>query len=176
MGNKVLKGFNQWLCCAVLSYVWLCNPMDCSLLGSYVHGIFQARILEWVAIFYSRASSRLRDWTCISCTGRRILYHWATWEGFNQGSSNLIHTVTETARTTAHEYLCFLISTTAIQHFSAASVVRRSHGTQFWPMKCGWKWYMPLSEQIPESSSIVASLFKTISKATLWCDSDNLKR
>ena len=35
-----------------------CNPMDCSLLGSSVHGIFQARILEWVAISYSRGSSR----------------------------------------------------------------------------------------------------------------------
>ena len=39
----------------------LCNPMDCSLPGSSVHGIFQARILEWVAIFFSRGSSQLRD-------------------------------------------------------------------------------------------------------------------
>ena len=43
-------------------------------------GIFQARILEWVAISYFRGSSQHRDWTCISCIGRRILYHWATWE------------------------------------------------------------------------------------------------
>ena len=35
----------------------LCNPMDCSLLGSSVHGIFQARVLEWVAISFSRGSS-----------------------------------------------------------------------------------------------------------------------
>ena len=35
----------------------LCNPMDCSQLGSSVHGILQARILEWVAIFFSRGSS-----------------------------------------------------------------------------------------------------------------------
>ena len=35
----------------------LCNPMDCSLPGSSVHGILQARILEWVAISYSRGSS-----------------------------------------------------------------------------------------------------------------------
>ena len=39
----------------------LCNPMDCSLPGSSVHGIFQARILEWVAICLSRGSSQLRD-------------------------------------------------------------------------------------------------------------------
>ena len=35
----------------------LCNPMDCSLPGSSVHGIFQARVLEWVAISFSRGSS-----------------------------------------------------------------------------------------------------------------------
>ena len=39
----------------------LCNPMDCSLPGSSVHGIFQARILEWVDISFSRASSPPRD-------------------------------------------------------------------------------------------------------------------
>ena len=57
----------------------LCDPMDCSPPGSSVHGISQARILEWVAIFYSRESSWPRDWTCISCIGRQILYHCATW-------------------------------------------------------------------------------------------------
>ena len=41
-------------------------------------GIVQARILEWVAIFSSRGSFWSRDWTCVSCTGRQILYHWAT--------------------------------------------------------------------------------------------------
>ena len=44
----------------------LCDPMDCSLLGSSVYGIFQARILEWVAISFSRRSSQPRDWTQIS--------------------------------------------------------------------------------------------------------------
>ena len=41
----------------------LCNPMNCSLLGSSVHGIFQARVLEWVAISFSRGSSLPRDQT-----------------------------------------------------------------------------------------------------------------
>ena len=54
----------------------LCCPMDCSLPGSSVHGIFQARILENVAIFPSKGSSQPKDWTCISCIGRQILYHW----------------------------------------------------------------------------------------------------
>ena len=54
--------------------------MDWSPPGSSVHGILQARILEWVAISFSRRSSRPRDQTSISCIGRQILYHWATWE------------------------------------------------------------------------------------------------
>ena len=54
------------------------HSMDCSPPGSSVHGIFQARILEWVAISSSKGSSWPRDWThvsCISCTGRQVLYH-----------------------------------------------------------------------------------------------------
>ena len=60
-----------------------CNPMDCSPTTSSVHGIVQARILEWVAVSYSRGSSQPRDKThvsCISCIGRWILHHWATRE------------------------------------------------------------------------------------------------
>ena len=45
----------------------LCKPMDCNPSGSSLHGIFQARILEWVTICYSRGSSPPRDRTCISC-------------------------------------------------------------------------------------------------------------
>ena len=41
----------------MLNHVWLCDPMDCSPPGSFVHGIFQARILEWVAISFFRGSS-----------------------------------------------------------------------------------------------------------------------
>ena len=43
----------------------LCNPMDCSPPGSSAHGILQARILEWVAMPFSRGSSRPRNQTCI---------------------------------------------------------------------------------------------------------------
>ena len=46
----------------------LCDHMDCSLPGFSVHGIFQARILEWVAISFCRESSRPGDWTRVSCT------------------------------------------------------------------------------------------------------------
>ena len=55
----------------------LCDSMDCSPPGSAVYGIFQARILEWVAISFSRRSSRPRDRThlfCVFCIGRQLLY------------------------------------------------------------------------------------------------------
>ena len=64
----------------------LCDPMVCSPPDSSVHGILQARILEWVAISFSRGSSQSRDQTqvsCIICIGRKVLYHRATWEALN---------------------------------------------------------------------------------------------
>ena len=45
-----------------ISRVWLCDPMDCRPPGSSVHGILQARILEWVAVSFSRRASQCRDW------------------------------------------------------------------------------------------------------------------
>ena len=51
-----------------------CDPMDSGLLGSSIHGILQARILEWVAIPFSRVSSQPRDITWVSCIGRQTLY------------------------------------------------------------------------------------------------------
>ena len=65
----------------VLSHIWLiCHPIDCSPPGSSVDGIFQARILDWVAIFLLQ---RIRNRTLISfvsCTGRQIIYHCVSWE------------------------------------------------------------------------------------------------
>ena len=54
--------------------------MDCSPPGSSVHEISQGRILEWVAISFSRGSSRPGDQIHVSCIGRGVLYHWATRE------------------------------------------------------------------------------------------------
>ena len=62
---------------------FICDPMDCNPPGSSVHGILQARILRWVAISFSMGSSQPRDQMCISCVsciGRQVLYHRATWE------------------------------------------------------------------------------------------------
>ena len=62
------------------SCLTLCNPMDCSLPGSSVHGIFQAGVLEWVAISFSRRSSQPKDWTQVSCAVGRCFTIWATRE------------------------------------------------------------------------------------------------
>ena len=63
-----------------LSCTTLCDPMDCSLPGSSVHGIFQARVLEWVAISFSRGSSRFRNRTQVSHIVGRCFTVWATKE------------------------------------------------------------------------------------------------
>ena len=60
----------------------LCDPMSCSLQGSSVHGIFQARVLEWVAISFSRRSSRPRDWIRVSRIVGRCSTVWATRKPF----------------------------------------------------------------------------------------------
>ena len=75
----VIKTLWFWHECMLshFSYVWFCNPMDCRLPDSSVHGILQTRILEWVAMPSSRGSSRSRDWTWVSyvsCTSRWVLY------------------------------------------------------------------------------------------------------
>ena len=67
-------------CVVTQSCPTLFDPMDCNLPGSLVHGISQARILEWFAISFSKGSSWPRDWTHVSYVGGRVLYHWATRE------------------------------------------------------------------------------------------------
>ena len=85
-GNVIQSMLTVWVVCACLCtqlHQTLCDPMDCSPPGSSVHSIFQARILDQIAISFSRGSSPLRDQTrvsCVSCIGRLILYHCATWE------------------------------------------------------------------------------------------------
>ena len=63
----------------------LCDPMDHIPPGSSVYGILQVRILEWVAISFSRGSSRPRDRTHVFCIGRQIPYCWTTREAPGYG-------------------------------------------------------------------------------------------
>ena len=73
----------------LLSRFQLCDPVDCSLPGSSVHGILQARLLEWVAISFSRGSSWPRDWTYVSRIAGRRFNLWATREA--QQFQEVIH-------------------------------------------------------------------------------------
>ena len=79
-------------CCYLVtkSRLTLWDLMDCSPPTSSVHGIFQARILGWVAISFSRVSSPPRNWTRFSCIGRKVLYHWATREAQVEGRGRRI--------------------------------------------------------------------------------------
>ena len=84
LSNFVYKP-NSTLCVCVLvaqSCLTLCDPMDCSPPSSSVRGILQARILEWIAIPFSRETSQPRDQTLVSCIAGRFSTVWATGESF----------------------------------------------------------------------------------------------
>ena len=72
------------------SYPTLCDPVDCSPPGSSVHGILQARILEWAAIRFSRGSSPPGDQTWVSCIAGRFFTFWATREALKASNSRSI--------------------------------------------------------------------------------------
>ena len=86
------------VCLATQSCPTLCDPMNWNLTGSSVHGLFQARIVEWVAISYSTGSSQTRNWTHVSSIGRWILYHCATWEAQSYILYIYIYLVTQTVK------------------------------------------------------------------------------
>ena len=74
-----------------VSHVQLfCDRMDCSLSGSSIHGILQARIPEWVAISFSRGSSRPRNRTQVSCIVDRRFTIWATREVSGVNTVNMV--------------------------------------------------------------------------------------
>ena len=78
LANRYIeKKERKWICSVVSDSL---RPMDCSLPGFSVHGIFQTRVLECVAISFSRGSSRSRDWTQVSRTAGRLFTIWATRE------------------------------------------------------------------------------------------------
>ena len=87
----------------------LCNPMDCSLPGSSIHGIFQTRVLEWVDISFSRRSSQPRDRTQVSRIAGRCFTLWATREAhyflshvtiWLRNCLLLLHSIRKTFKTT----------------------------------------------------------------------------
>ena len=65
--HSALAALSMYACSAAQSSLTLCNPEDWSPPDFSVHGISQTRILEWVALSFSRGSSQPRDWTLVSC-------------------------------------------------------------------------------------------------------------
>ena len=78
--KQKVRCFLFYCCLVIQSCPTLCDPMDSNPLGSSVHGVFQARILEWIVISFSRGSSQPRDWTQVSHTVDRRFAVWATRE------------------------------------------------------------------------------------------------
>ena len=107
------------ICVCALSHSVMsdsCDPMDCSLQESSVHGILQARLQEWVAMPSSRGSSRPRDQTRVSqvsCIGRWVLYHL-----HHLGSLHSIHTHTHT-HTHIYSFL-YIFSSNILLHYSSS--------------------------------------------------------
>ena len=86
----VLFKFLLWFCVLVTqSCPTLCDLTDCTPPGFSVHGILQARVLEWIAIPFSRGTSQPRDWTLVSCLTGRFFTIWATGKSLILGKSLL---------------------------------------------------------------------------------------
>ena len=82
------------ICCCCLvpkSCLTLCDPTDCKLPGSAVQGIFQVRILEWVAVSLSRVSSKPRDRSLVLCIVGRFFTIWATREAHEMCYKSKFH-------------------------------------------------------------------------------------
>ena len=102
-------GHLQVICTESLpSCLTLCNPLDYSPPGSSVHGILQARILEWVSRPWSKGSSQPRDWTHISyvsCLGNLVLYHWVTRHSVSLKRRHLLKILSRGLKVHRHSHL-----------------------------------------------------------------------
>ena len=95
---------SEWVIEVAQSCPTLCDPMNYSLPGSSIHGIFQARVLEWVAISFSRRSSQPRDWTQVSRIVGRCFTVWATRVAYLQ-MATFIHMFLYTRFINTHIFL-----------------------------------------------------------------------
>ena len=128
----------------------LCDPMDCSLPGSSVHGIFQERTLEWVAISYSRGSSQPRNWTRVSCIGSQILYKYATWESLWKQNQDTIPSELALSRRAGHAKLIengvernvAVSGTSLVVQWLTPLSQCRGHGIDPWWGNWGLTWFM----------------------------------
>ena len=127
-----------------------------SLLGSCFHGILQARILEWVVISFSKGSSLPRDQIHVSCIGKWILYHWATWDSAYIYIYIYIYIYTHThtyTHTHIYKYITLIINNVYLSVFINISIssVAQSCPTLCNPMNRSTPG-LPVHHQLPEST------------------------
>ena len=133
----------------------LCDSMDCSPPGSSVHGILQARILEWVAIPFSWGSSSLRDWTWVSHIAARFFTIWVTrgapkttYKGPVTGRGGWInkHRLIWITTQKAAPFLGLAVAplSWAVQPRGRTSLRSRTP----WPKSCLWLLQKPSGEQV----------------------------
>ena len=115
------------------------QPVACSVPGSSVHGISQARILEWGAISFSRASSWTRNRTCVSCISRQFLYHWAT----REGQSNMTDTLTRKGQRYTKKTAMWPQAEIGVMHLTSQATPRITGNHQ--KLKETWKKFAPTS-------------------------------
>ena len=92
--HELISNHRKSLCCCCLvakSCSTLLWPRGLQLASSSVHGISQARVLQWAAISSSRGTFWPRDWTCVSCIGRQAVYHWVSREAHTEKQMLFTH-------------------------------------------------------------------------------------
>ena len=122
-GQVLTERFSEYLKVKMLVAQFcllFCDPMDCSLPDSSVHGVLQARILEWIAIPFSRESSWPRDQTWVSNTVGIILYHLS-----HQGSqeSNTLRPFLDLE----NEYCDWLMMSALVSEFGRDALLSTHH-------------------------------------------------
>ena len=150
----------------------LCDPMDYSLPGSSIHGILQARILEWVAISFSRGYSQPRNWTRVSCIAGRFFTNWAMRDQSPQeGQVSLViphfpdsspcAQVSPNQRGLSHQdnLSC---KTTSLQPSTFSSIF--IHGTYNYWTYCYYLWSYPLKYKLHKGPRMdaVCPVFRTV--------------
>ena len=140
--TKHCAKYIKCVCAHTQCCLTLCDPIDCSLPGSSVHGIFQVRLLEQFTISYSKGSYPLRDRThvsCVSYVSRQTLYHCATWEALS-----ILHTI-----------YYFIDTILWNGDLPSGSAVKNPPAMQeTWVQFLGWE--DPLKKEMATDSSILA--------------------
>ena len=104
----------------------LCDPMDCSLSGSSIHGIFQARVLEWIAISFSRGSSRTQESNLGLLDCRQMLYR-LSYQGNASWRFPLLPSVHSSLRLASLPVMLFWYRFVYCVYFYSSSQIVTSH-------------------------------------------------